>query len=329
MYSSRDSTSLIRSILVMLVFCMVAPMIWAQQAWPSRPIKVVVSFPPGGVGDIMARLVSQQLSEAMGQPFAIDNRGGGGGNVGSAFVAKSQPDGYTFVVTATSVESINPLIYASMPFNPAKELTPVSMLGGVKLFLVVKPGMPVNDTKELVNLAKANPGKMSFGSASTGSMTHLAAELFTQQAGITATHIPYRGAAPALQDLLGGQIDYLLDPGIAFSHVRAGKLKMLAVASMTRSTLFPQVPTLHELGYRDVNGDTVFGLYAPAGTPPQIISRLNQEVNKILASPSLKAKFMEFGGEPMIMTPAEVTAWSKAEANLFGDIIKSRGIKAE
>ena len=329
MHLSRHTAIWIRSVLALLVLCMATPMICAQQAWPSRPVKVVVSFPPGGVGDIMARLVSQQLSEALGQPFAIDNRGGGGGNVGSSAVAKSQPDGYTFVVTATSVESINPLIYASMPLNPSKDLTPVSMLGGVKLFLVVKPGLPVNDTKELVSLAKASPGKLSFGSASTGSMTHLAAELFTQQAGISATHIPYRGAAPALQDLLGGQIDYLLDPGIAFSHVRAGKLKMLAVASMTRSSLFPQVPTLHELGYRDVNGDTVFGLYAPAGTPAQIITRLNQEVNKILASPTLKAKFTEFGGEPMIMTPTEVTAWAKAETNLFGDIIKSRGIKAE
>lgn len=329
MNPSRPFAATLRKFLAVSLLLMAAPMVWAQQAWPARPVKVVVSFPPGGVGDIMARLVSQQLSEVLGQPFAVDNRGGGGGNVGSAAVAKSQPDGYTLLVTATSVESINPLIYSSMPLNPAKDLAPVAMLGGVKLFLVVKPGLPVNDTRELVDQAKANPGKMSFGSASTGSMTHLAAELFTQQAGVSATHIPYRGAAPALQDLLAGQIDYLLDPGIAFPHVRAGKLKMLAVASMTRSPLFPQVPTLHELGYRNVNGDTVFGLYAPAGTPPQIIARLNQEVNKILASPALKAKFMEFGGEPMIMTPPEVTAWAQGEIRLFADIIKVRGIKAE
>ncbi len=301
----------------------------AAQTWPAKPVKVIVAFPPGGVGDIMARLVAQPLSDVFGQPFLVDNRTGGGGNVGSGLAAKSPADGYTLLVTATSVESINPLIFRGMSFNPSKELVPVAMLGGVKLFLLPKPDLPVNDVKDLVAYARARPGKLSYASASTGSMTHLAAELFKQQAGIFATHIPYRGAAPALQDLLAGQVDYLLDPGIAFPHVRAGKLKMLAVASMTRSALFPQVPTLHELGYPNVTGDTVFGVYAPAGTPPQIVTRLNQEINRILASPAIKAKFAEFGGEPMIMSPAQVTAWAQAETRLFGEIIRSRGIAAE
>ena len=305
-----------------------APLAQAD-TWPSKPIKLIVAFPAGGVGDLMARLVATPLADALGQPLVIENRSGGGGNVGSMAGARAAPDGYTLLVTATSVESINPLVFPNMGFNPSKELVPVAMLGGVKLFLVARPTLPVTDVDGLVAYGKAHAGKLSFGSASIGSMTHLAAELFRERAGFAATHVPYRGAAPALQDLLAGQIDYLLDPGIAFQYVRTGKLKMLAVASMTRSQVFPDVPTLHELGYRDISGDTLFGVYAPAGTPPALVSRLNKEINEALRSPALKARLAEVGGETMPMSPAEFAAYVKTERAMYQHLVKSLGIVAE
>jgi tripartite-type tricarboxylate transporter receptor subunit TctC len=299
------------------------------QAWPSKPIRIVVAFPPGGVGDLMARLIATPLSEALGQPVLVDNRSGGGGNVGSGAAAKLPADGYNLLVTATSVESINPLIFPSMGFDPEKDLAKVAMLGGVKLFLIARPDFPARDVREFVAHAKSRPGKLSYASASPGSMTHLAAELFKQQAGFFATHIPYRGAAPALQDLLAGQVDYLLDPGIAFQHVRSGKLKMLAVASMTRSSVFPDVPTLDEVGFKGVTGDTLFAMYAPQGTPPEITRRLNREVNLILQSPAVKARLADVGGETLPMTAIQFSQVVDAEKARFGPLIKSRAITVE
>jgi tripartite-type tricarboxylate transporter receptor subunit TctC len=206
------------------------------------------------------------LSEALGQPVIIENRAGANGNVAADTVAKAPADGYTLLVSTTGIESVNPFLFAKMPYDPVKDLAHVAALGRIQLFLVTRPSLPVKDTKEFVAFAKANPGKLSYGSAGAGSTPHLAGELFKQQAGFYATHIPYRGAAPALQDLLASQLDYYFDPGISFPHVRTGKLKMLAVASNKRSALFPDVPTLGEVGYKGVEADTWFGVYAPAGT---------------------------------------------------------------
>jgi len=302
----------------------------AAEPWrPSKPIRLVVSFPPGGVADVMSRIVAEPLGIALGQPVIVDNRGGAGGNLGGATVAKSPPDGQTLLATVTTVESMNPLMFSQMGFDPARDLTPVAMLGGVKLFLLTKKDLPVSSASQFVEYAKTSAAELSYGSASVGSMTHLAAELFKEQAAFRATHIPYRGAAPALQDLLGGQIDFVLDPGIGFAHVRAGKVKMLAVASLSRSSLFPNVPTLHELGYRGVNGDTLFSVYAPAGTSNEVVVRLNQEINKTLGLPEVKAKFAELGAEPMPMSPKEVKTKVLSEALLYGDLVKARGIRAD
>ena len=203
---SRSATLLVASCLALAA--------QAQTAWPSKPVKLVVAFPPGGVADVMARVVSQPLSEALGQPVIIENRAGANGNVAADTAAKAPADGYTLLVSTTGIESVNPFLFAKMPYDPGKDLAHVAALGRIQLFLVTKPSLPVKDTKEFVAFAKASPGKLSYGSAGAGSTPHLAGELFKQQAGFYATHIPYRGAAPALQDLLASQLDYYFDPGI-------------------------------------------------------------------------------------------------------------------
>jgi tripartite-type tricarboxylate transporter receptor subunit TctC len=297
--------------------------------WPSKAVKLVVAFPPGGVADVMARVVSQPLGEALGQPVVIENKGGANGNVAADAVAKSPPDGYTLLVSSTGIESVNPLLFTRMPFDAQKDLSPVAALGRIQLFLTTKPGSDFKTVAAFVQQARSQPGKMSYGSAGAGSTPHLAGELFKQQAGFFATHIPYRGAAPALQDLLAGQLDYYFDPGIAFPHVRAGKLKMLAVASSKRSALFPEVPTLAEAGFKGVDADTWFGVYAPSGTPPEAIARLNREINKALALPQVKARFLDVGGEAAPMSPAEFKAVARGEAKVFGQVIRERGIRLD
>jgi tripartite-type tricarboxylate transporter receptor subunit TctC len=301
----------------------------AQTAWPSKPVKLVVAFPPGGVADVMSRVVSQPLSEALGQPVVIENKGGANGNVAADAVTKAPADGYTLLVSTTGIESVNPFVFTKMPYDPQKDLAPVAMLGRIQLFLVTKPGLPVKDAKEFVAHAKASATPLSYGSAGPGSTPHLAGELFKQQAGFPSTHIPYRGAAPALQDLLASQIDYYFDPGISFPHVRTGKLKMLAVASNKRSALFPDVPTLGEAGYKGVEADTWFGVYAPAGVPAEVVARLNREINKALAVAAVKARFTDVGGEATPMSPAEFKTVAQTETRVFSALIKDSGIKLD
>ncbi|HSW06518.1 Bug family tripartite tricarboxylate transporter substrate binding protein [Aquabacterium sp.] len=298
---------------------------WAQ-AWPSKPVKVVVNFPPGGAADQIARAVAAPLQEALGQPVVVENRGGSGGNLGGDAVAKSAPDGYTLLMSSGGMVSVNPHIYPKMSFNPAKDLVPVAAAARVLVFLVVKPEYPARDIRAFLADLKAQPGKRSFGSPGNGSSPHLAAEMMKSQAQVFAVHVPYRGAAPALTDLLAGQIDFLFDPGIAIPQVKAGKLRMLAVGSLKRSPLFPDVPTLDEVGLKGFDADTIFGFYAPAGTPAEVIARLNQEINRILGSAAVKERIAALGGEPAPMTPAQFQAKAMEDSQRFGAIIKERRI---
>jgi tripartite-type tricarboxylate transporter receptor subunit TctC len=256
----------------------------------------------------------------------VENRAGSGGNIGGDVVAKAPPDGYTLLMSSGGMVSVNPHIYAKMPFDPAKDLTPVAAAARVLVFLVVKPEYPAKNAKEFLADLKANPGKRSFGSPGNGSSPHLAGEMMKAQAGVFAVHVPYRGAAPALTDLLAGQIDFLFDPGIAIPHVKAGRLKMLAVGSPKRSPLFPDVPTLDEVGLKGFDADTVFGFYAPAGTPPDVINKLNGEINRILATPALRDRINALGGEPAPMTPAQFAAKAAEDSQRFGGIIRERKI---
>ena len=299
------------------------------QAWPTKPVRMIVNFPPGGAADQIARAISQPLSEALGQPVVIDNRGGAGGNLGGDVAAKSPPDGYTLLLSSGGMVSVNPHIYPKMSFDPAKDLVPVAAAARVLVFLETRSNLPPNNVREFMAYLKANPGKLSYGSPGNGSSPHLAGELFKDQAGLYAIHVPYRGAAPAMQDLLGGQIDFMFDPGIGLNQVRSGKLKLLAVGSMRRSPLFPDVPTLDEVGLKGFDADTLFGVYAPAGTPAEVVARLNREINKILATPNARERIAALGGEPAPMTPAEFGTPAAVDGVRVGALIKARHIKGD
>lgn len=297
--------------------------------FPAKPVRLLVGYPPGGVADIMARAIAPIMAEGLKQPVLVDNRAGANGNIAADATAKAAPDGYTLALVTTGIESVNPWLFGKLPFDAQKDLQPVGATGRVLLFLTTRASLAPDNVKDFVALARSSQPRLSFGSAGAGSTPHLVGELLKQSAGFEAVHVPYRGAAPALQDLLASQLDFFMDPGISFANVRAGKLKMLAVASARRSPLFPNVPTLEESGIKGVDYDTWFGLYAPAGTPPEVVARLNQELNKALSQPSVQERFRELGGEATPGTPAEFKATAQREMKVFPGLIKGLGIKAE
>ena len=298
-------------------------------SWPTKPLRVIVTFPPGGAADQMARAIGQPLSEALGQPVVIENRAGANGNIGGEAVAKAPNDGYTLLMSSGGMVSINPHLYAKMAFDPTKDLIPVAAAARVLVFLEVKPTLPVDSVKEFLAYMKANPGKLSFGSPGNGSSPHLAAEMMKAQTGLDAVHVPYRGAAPAMQDLLGGQLDFMFDPGIGLQQVKSGKLKLLAVGSSKRSPLFPDVPTLAESGLEGFDADSWFGFYAPAGTPPAVVSRLNADINKALGTQAVKDRISAIGGIPAPMSPSDFNQRASIDSTRFGALIKERGIKGD
>jgi tripartite-type tricarboxylate transporter receptor subunit TctC len=313
--------------IALVALCTLAPAL--AQTFPSKPIKIIVSFPPGGAADQLARAVSVPLSEAIGQPVLVENRAGANGNIGAEAVAKSPADGYTLLMSSGGTVSINPHLYSKMAYDPVKDLTPVAAAARVLVFLESNPKVPVNNVKEFLAYVKANPGKLSFGTPGSGSSPHLAAEMMKVQANIFATHIPYRGAAPAMQDLLGGQIDFMFDPGIGLNNVRAGKLKLLAVGSPTRSPLFPDVPTMAEAGLTGFDADSWFGFYAPSATPPELVVKLNAEINKILGTKGFQDRATALGAIPAPMSPAAFGARAAADSVRFGKLIAERGIKGD
>jgi tripartite-type tricarboxylate transporter receptor subunit TctC len=330
MFNSRPSLlrrSLIQITAVALCGLAASSVVQAQ-TWPSKPIRLVVGFAPGGTTDVMARVMAQSLSEALGQPVVVDNKPGVSGNIGAAEVIRANPDGYTFLLAPTSFETANPFLF-KQTIAPAKDLTPVAGVGRSQMYLLVKPESTFKDAKELVAFAKANPGKLSYASAGAGTPPHLAGELFKNVTGTFATHIPYRGAAPALQDVLSNQADYVFDPGIAFPHVRSGKVKMLAVAGAKRSAFFPNVPTLAEQGFKGAELDIWFGIWAPNGTPAEIINRMNTELAKAVALPNTKTRYEAAGAEPVGLSNAEFKTLLVNEAKMLSDLIKSAKINLD
>ncbi|MET3181634.1 UNVERIFIED_ORG: tripartite-type tricarboxylate transporter receptor subunit TctC [Variovorax guangxiensis] len=297
--------------------------------WPAKPIKVIVNFPAGGAADQIARAISQPLQESLKQPVVIENRAGANGNVGGEAVARAPADGYTLLMSSGGMVSVNPHLYSRMSFDPAKDLVPVAAAARVLVFLVTRPSLPPANVKEFISYVKANPGKLTYGSPGSGSSPHLAGEMFKTQANLFALHVPYRGAAPALQDLLAGQIDYAFDPGIALTQVRAGKLRLLAVGSPKRSPLFPDVPTLDEAGLRGFDADTVFGFYAPVGTPPEVVAQLNTQINRALALPAVQERIASIGGEAQPGSPAAFQQRATADSQRFGALIRERRIVAD
>jgi tripartite-type tricarboxylate transporter receptor subunit TctC len=302
----------------------------AAQAYPNKPVKVIVTFPPGGVADTLGRLVTVPLQDALRQPVVVENRAGSGGNIGGDAVAKSPADGYTLLMGSGGLVSVNPHIYDKMPFNPTKDIVPVAAVARVAVFLVVRKDLPVNNAKEFIAYLKANPGKLTYGTPGNGSSPHLAGEMFKSMTGTDALHVPYKGAAPALNDLLAGQIDFSFDPGIALQHVQAGKLKLLAVGSPHRVAIVPDTPTVDEAtGLKGFDADSYFGFYAPAGTPAAVVTRLNTEINKVLGTTAVKERINAVGGTAAPMTPKQFAAKADEDSQRFGKLIRERGIKGD
>jgi len=299
------------------------------QAWPNKPIRLVVNFPPGGAADQIARSVGVPLGEALGEPIVIENRPGANGNIGADAVAKSPPDGYTLLMSSGGAFSVNPHLYTKLPFDPVKDLVPVAAAARILVFLVVRPDLPAKSVDEFVALARANPGKLTYGSPGSGSSPHIAGEMLKRAAKIDIVHVPYKGAAPALTDLLGGQLDFMFDPGIGLPQVRAGKLRLLAVGSPKRSALFPDTPTLAEAGMTGFDADSWFGFYAPAGVPADILARLNREINRALQTPAVRERITALGAEAVALSAEEFAALQRADRERFGVVVREAGIKLD
>lgn len=301
----------------------------AQQQWPTaKPLKIVVGFAPGGTTDVMARVIAQSLSESLGQSVVVDNKPGASGNVAAAEVIRAPADGYTLLIAPTSVETANPSLF-KQTILPSRDLTPVAGVGRSQMYLVVKPQSTAKDARDLVAMIKADPAKVSYASAGAGTPPHLAGELFNQVIAANVAHIPYRGAAPALQDVMANQVDYVFDPGIAFPHVRSGKVRMLAVAGNNRSSFFPDVPTLAELGFKGAELDIWFGLWAPNGTPADVVARLNKDIAKALALPATKTRYEALGGEPVGLDTSDFKKLLAEEGRVLSTLIKDRKIVLE
>jgi tripartite-type tricarboxylate transporter receptor subunit TctC len=311
-------------LLAMCALCLPA----GAQTWPDKPIRLVVNFPPGGVADTLARNIGPSLSEALKQPVVIENRPGANGSIGADAVAKAPPDGYTFLVTSGGAMTVDPFLYSNRPYDTQRDLTPVASLAIVRVFLVIPPSVPARTMSEFVAYVRANPGKLSYGSAGSGSSPHLAGEMFTRAAKLQAQHVPYKGAAPALNDLLGGQVQFMFDPGPGLQHVATGKLVALGVASAKRASRYPDIATLAELGV-NVDADTTFGLYAPSGVNPAIVERINREVNRALSSPALVDTIGRLGGDVLPLTISEFVSRQAADRARYGAFIKETGLKVD
>ena len=308
---------------------LVVPVAALGQAWPTKPVRLVSPFPAGGGTDAFARPLAAQLSQQLGQQFIIDNRGGAGGTIGADNVAKSAPDGYTFLVGAVH-HTIAVSVYSKLPYDLEKDLVPVTMVAMVPNVIVLFPKVPINSVKELIEYAKANPDKLNFGSAGNGTSHQLAAELFKVKTGIKMNHVPYKGAGPAMQDLLAGQVDLMFDGmGSSAPQIRGGRLKALAVTTSARSSAFPDLPTVQEAGVPGYDVTTWYALWAPAGTPQDIVNKLQLEVAKALASPQLREVWAQQGAAPGGNTPAEFGAFVKAEIAKWAEVVKASGARID
>jgi tripartite-type tricarboxylate transporter receptor subunit TctC len=300
------------------------------QAWPSKPIKYIVPFAPGGTTDILARTIGEKLSVALGQPVVIENKPGAGGGVGADFTAKAGPDGYTIMGGTISTHAINASLYANLPYDPVKDFAAVTLIARVPNLLVINPEIPAKNVAELIALMKANPGKFTFASSGNGTSQHLSGELFKSMAGVEMQHIPYKGSPPALQDVVGGQVSMTFDNiTTAWPLAKAGKLRALAVTTAKRSSVAPEVPTLAESGLPGFEIGSWQGVFAPAGTPPEIVKRLNAEIVKILNLPDVREKLVALGAEPVGDTPEQFSAYVKTEVVKWSDIVRKSGAKVD
>ena len=301
------------------------------QGWPAKPIRLIAPYAAGGPIDISARLIAPKLQEALGQPVIVENRPGAGGNIGADFVAKSAPDGYTLVIGAIATHAINPWLFASLPYDPLRDFRHVALIVQVPNVLVVNNELPVKSVGDLIALAKDRPGKLDFASGSTGSTGHLAGEMFKLMTGTYMVHIPYKGAAPAVADLMAGRVHLIFDNlASALPNVKAGKVRALAVTTRQRSAFLPELPTLDESGLRGFDMTTWWGVMAPGKTLQAVVERLNAEVFRALESPDVRQRLRAMGSEvPAVRTPEAFTAFVASELKTYGDLVKRSGAKPD
>lgn len=315
--------------LALLLPLLVAPLIAHAQPYPSKPVRVIVPFAPGGPADVLARVIGQELSEALGQPFVVENKVGAAGNIGVEQIAKAMPDGYTVGIVPVGNVAVNPSLFPTLPYK-ASELAPVAMLATVENVLVVNADVPAKSLKELLALAKQKPGTLSFASPGAGSQAHLAGELMALSAEVKLIHVPYKGIGPALNDVVGGQVTMMFGAMSAvLPHVKSGKLRALGVASIKRSATMPELPTIAEQGLPRFEAVSWYALMAPAGTPAPIIDRLNAESARSLAKPAIREKFAAQGLEPGGGKPQELATEIQAETVRWADVIRKQNIKPE
>ncbi len=302
----------------------------AQGAFPSKTITIIVPFAAGGTTDILARVVAQGMGAELGQPVVVDNRAGAGGNIGGQLAARAPADGYTLFMGTVGTHAINAALYKKMPFDPIKDFAPLTRVANVPNLLVANPAQPFKTVQELIAYAKANPGKINFGSSGSGSSIHLSGELFKSMAKVDMQHVPYKGSAPAVTDLLGNQIAIMFDnmPS-AIQHVRSGKLRAIAVTTAKRSPELPDVPTIAEAGVPGYEATSWFGMFAPAGTPAPVVAKLNATIVKVLAQPEIKKKLAEQGAEAAGETPEQFAAFIQKESVKWGKVVKESGASVD
>ena len=316
---------MVRNALAGLVLALIAG-VAAAQPWPSKPIKWVVPFAPGGTTDILARTIGEKLSVTLGQPIIVENKPGAGGGVGAEQVAKSPPDGYTIMGGTISTHAINASLYKNLPYDPVRDFAPITLIVRVPNMLVVNPDVPAKDVRELIALLKMNPGKYSFASSGNGTSQHLSGELFKVMTGVEMQHVPYRGSPPALADVVGGQVTMTFDNiTTAWPLVKGGKLRALAVTTATRSPIAPDVPTLAESGLAGYEIGSWQGVFAPAGVPAEIVKRFNAEIVRIINAPDVRQKLVDMGAEPAPNTSEEFAAMVKAEVAKWADVVRKSG----
>ena len=318
-----------RTLITAVAVCCALPA-FAQDKWPSKPINYIVPFPAGGTTDTLARVIGQKLGTALGTTIVVENRAGAGGNIGSDYVAKAAPDGYTLLGGTISSHAINASLYPKLPYDPQKSFAPITLIGSNANVLVVNASSPYKNVKDLVAAAKAKPGTISFASAGNGTSQHLSGELFKSLAGLDIVHVPYRGSAPAIQDVIGGQVPMMFDTSVvAGPFIESGKLRALAVTSGKRTSQLPNVPTMAESGVTGYDVVSWQAIFAPAGTPAPIIQRLHAEVAKIIKSPEISERLTKLGMEPSGMTPTELAAFQASEIAKWAKVIKAGNIKVD
>jgi len=301
---------------------------YAQSTWPNKPIRFVLGYPPGGGTDVMARLVGGPASAILGQTIVVDNKPGASGNIATAEAVRATADGYTFLAGPSTNMSANPFLF-SLNFNPLNDLVPVAALGRLQLFVVTRVDHPAKNIRQLIEYGRANPGKLTYASSGPGTPPHLASEYFLRKAGITGVQVPYRGAAPALQAVLAGECDFVLDPGIAIPHVKAGKLSLLAVASTKRTSSYPEVPTLIESGIAGADFDAWIGVWAPAATPADARNKMSAALAQALAQPVVKEKFAALSAEALYQDADGLQKIVSRESGVFGGLVKELNLKLD